>query len=42
MYKKKNDRQTMGEKVYCQKGNNLNQKLRSLKKAKWERGLYFN
>lgn len=27
----KNDRQTMGEKVHCPKGNNLDQKLRSLK-----------
>ena len=29
--RRKNDKQTVGDKVYCQKGNNLNQKLKSLK-----------
>ena len=33
------DRQTVGEKVHCREGNNLDQKLRSLTCSKCERGL---
>lgn len=33
------DRQTVGEKVHCREGNNLDQKLRSLIYSKCKRGL---
>ena len=33
------DRQTVGEKVHCREGNNLDQKLRSLIRSKCKRGL---
>ena len=36
--RRKHDRQTGGEKVHCQEGNNLDQKLRSLKQSKCKMG----